>query len=304
MVCMSGCAGYVGAAMRSAGPGGTAFARMARGRVVASTDFARIEQLADGVWGVVSTPLGDSPRRFTTTANGGIIAGRNGLLVIEGFMSDEGAGWVREQAIRLSGKEPTHVLVTHFHADHCRGLRALVQGGDAATLATAKTRELIRKDEEPLVPRDEITGQHSHIDLGDRQVNVVARLGHTPSDVTVHLQDPAVIWCGDLVWNGMFPNFTDAIPSHITRHCEQILHHPGTVYVPGHGDLSDDAGLDAYVGLLHAVESAARDAIESGRPLDVAAADFELPASLGTWVSFSPDYYERAFRAWKRELAS
>ena len=44
-------------------------------------------QIADGVWAVISTPLNGAR---ATVSNGGLIAGKNGVLAIEGFQTPEG----------------------------------------------------------------------------------------------------------------------------------------------------------------------------------------------------------------------
>jgi glyoxylase-like metal-dependent hydrolase (beta-lactamase superfamily II) len=291
-----------------------AFAGTPKKRVVAEEDFARIEQIADGVWAVISTPLKDGGRHFTTTSNGGIIAGRDGVLVVEGFYSNEGAAWLAGHARELTGREPTHAVVTHYHADHTRGLGGLRSGrpdeaGPLRMLTTPTTRGLLVDDEkeqedEGVLPEAGIDdeGDGVEIDLGGKRVRLVPRRGHTPSDVTVHIEEPKVVWCGDLVWNGLFPNYVDAIPSHLTRHCEELLGKAGTTYVPGHGDLGDAAGLDPYLGLILDLEHAARKAVEQGTPAAEAAEAYRIPESLGKWTMFSPDYFERAFLAWEREL--
>jgi glyoxylase-like metal-dependent hydrolase (beta-lactamase superfamily II) len=244
-------------------------------------------------------------------SNGGIIAGRDGVLVVEGFYSDEGSAWLAAQVRELTGREPSHVVVTHYHADHTRGLAGLSDGrpDDVAPLrmlTTPKTRELLVEKQEPVIPEADIadTGEGKSIDLGGMRVRVVPRLGHTPSDVTVELEEPRVVFCGDLVWNGMFPNYVDAIPSHLTEHCEAILGRQGTTYVPGHGDLGDAASLDPYLGVIRDIEKSARRAVEKGTPAAEAAAEYEVPESLGEWMTFSPDYFERAFGAWERELTA
>lgn len=300
-----GCASYLAlapaAALRT-------FAAGPLGEVVAEESFARIERLGEGMWAVVSTPLRDGGRHFATTANGGIVAGTKDVLVIEGFYTDEGARWVAEQARELTGRHPTHVVVTHFHADHVRGLGGLTVAEEGQTApsawATETTHDLMAKNDEKPLPDHFVAEAHgiTSIDLGGRTARLIPRRGHTPSDVTVELDD--AIWCGDLVWNGMFPNYVDAIPSHLTRHCEAILGREGTRYVPGHGDASDAAGLAPYLGLVQDVEAAARRAVEAGRPANEAAAEYSLPESLSSWVLFSDDYFERAFSAWERELTA
>jgi glyoxylase-like metal-dependent hydrolase (beta-lactamase superfamily II) len=288
-----------------------AFTSTPRFKVVAEEDFARIEQVADGVWAVVSTPLKDGGQHFTTVSNGGIIAGRDGVLVVEGFYSDEGSAWLAGQVRKLTGREPSHVVVTHYHADHTRGLGGLRDGrpddaGPLRMLTTPKTKELLTEEKEPVIPEADIAdkGDGKSIDLGGKRVRVVPRLGHTPSDVTIELEEPDVVFCGDLVWNGMFPNYVDAIPSHLTDHCEAILGRKGAIYVPGHGDLGNAKTLDPYLGVIRDIEKSARRAVEQGTPAAEAAAEYKIPESLGEWMTFSPDYFERAFLAWERELTS
>lgn len=293
-----GCAAWLAAGL----PAVPGWARQARGRVVAEAPFARIEALSDGVWAVVSTPLRDGGRHFETTANGGIVAGRDAVAVIEGYYSDEGAAWVATQVRALAGRAPDRVLITHFHADHCRGLRALGDGVDAQ--ATPTTARLMAGDPEQALPQPSLDEQGpGTIDLGGRRLMVTPRLGHTASDVTVRLEDPPVLWCGDLVWNHMFPNFVDAIPSHQVRHCESMLGEPGVAFVPGHGALGDAESLAPYLALLQDLERAARSAREAGTPAAAAAAAYRIPAELGDWTMFSANYIERAFAAWERELA-
>ena len=112
-----------------------------------------------------------------------------------------------------------------------------------------------------------------------------------------------MLFCGDLVWNGMFPNYMDAIPSRLTRQCRAMLGDPQTLYVPGHGDLSTADEMKPYLALLEEIGRAARDAFEKGVPASEVAAEYSLPASLGEWTMFSPSYYQVAFEAWERELS-
>ena len=59
--------------------------------VVAREPFGALEKISDGVWALISTPLtGDR----TTLSNGGIIAGANAVLAIEGFNQPQGAAWL------------------------------------------------------------------------------------------------------------------------------------------------------------------------------------------------------------------
>jgi glyoxylase-like metal-dependent hydrolase (beta-lactamase superfamily II) len=140
------------------------------------------------------------------------------------------------------------------------------------------------------------------VDLGGRTVRIRPRNGHTPSDVTVELDEPSIVWCGDLVWNGMFPNYRDATPSQLSRAVRALERQRDTVYVPGHGALAGRDDYERYRRVIDDVERAARRAIERGTPAATGAGEYRLPASLGEWIMFSPRYFEVAFTAWEREL--
>jgi glyoxylase-like metal-dependent hydrolase (beta-lactamase superfamily II) len=75
------------------------------------------------------------------------------------------------------------------------------------------------------------------------EVPVVPRGGHTDSDVSLELDDPQVVFCGDLVWNGMFPNYMDALPSRLSQEARLLRALEAEVWIPGHGDLADAASV-------------------------------------------------------------
>ncbi|MBI3568486.1 MAG: MBL fold metallo-hydrolase [Gemmatimonadetes bacterium] len=280
-----------------------------RGQVVAAEPFGRLEQVAEGVWALISTPLsGDR----TTLSNGGLIAGRNGVLAIEGFNQPEGARWLAERSKVLTGRWPTHVVVTHYHADHANGVQGYLAGTEHPVVhSTAETRDLViarnlpavaertaaLHDAQLLSPTDLTT-----LDLGGRRVTVRPAAGHTPSDVSVEIADPSIMFCGDLVWNAMFPNYVDAMPTVLARSARALRREKGTHYVPGHGALATEADFDRYLAMLDEVEHAAREAHAKGIDAATAGAAYALPTSLGEWTLFNKVFFERAFGAWYKEL--
>jgi glyoxylase-like metal-dependent hydrolase (beta-lactamase superfamily II) len=272
--------------------------------VDASEPWGRLERVSEGIWALVSTPLEDR----TTLCNGGIIAGRNGVVVIESFATVPGAEWMMEQARRLTGRFATHVILTHFHADHTGGLAGSASSADAEVIATERTRDLIREriDGAPLAVLDDVdvlvSRRPSELDLGDRSLILVPRRGHTESDLTIQVPEASVTFCGDLVWNAMFPNYVDAIPSRLSQEVRVMRLLGATTYVPGHGPLADAAAVDRYIVLLDSVEEAARTAVERGMSADEAGAAYRLPAGMEDWTLFSPNYFTRAIGSWMEEL--
>ena len=299
------CAAHL-AAMAALAPLGTRalWAREAR-PVVAQEPWGRLEEVAEGIWAMISTPLtGDR----TTLCNGGIVAGRAGVLIVEAFASDEGARWIAEQARTLTGRSPTHLVVTHYHGDHTAGLRGAMSDVDVTLLASAVTRDLVlERTAEP--PTDLLRSaveldarRPTEIDLGGRSVVVVPRRGHTASDVSVEVSDPSVVFCGDLVWNGMFPNYMDAQPSRLSMDVRLMRQLGASTYVPGHGSLASGRDLDRYLELLDHVEAAARDAMQRGITAEEAGRDYRMPDSTEDWVLFNEAYFARAIGAWMAEL--
>lgn len=270
--------------------------------VVAREPWGRLEKVGDGVWAMISTPLEDR----TTLCNGGIVAGRAGVLVVESFASDAGSRWMAEQARVLTGRAPTHVILTHYHGDHTGGLRGAAEAADVV-LATRVTRDLtMQRGQQPpaAILGDVRLLDHrrpTEIDLGGRSIVVVPRRGHTDSDVTIEVADPAVVFCGDLVWNGMFPNYMDAIPSRLSMAVRLLRERVAETYVPGHGPMADADSLDRYIDLLDDVEAAAQRAVERGMSAEEAGAEYRLPAEMVDWTLFNPRYFERAIAAWMEE---
>jgi len=289
-----------------------AWARAPLGELVATEPFGSLEKVADGIWALISTPLGGDR---TTLSNGGIIAGRSGVVAIEGFNQPAGAAWLATKARELAGQWPTHVVVTHYHADHANGVAGYLTS-EAATSkptvrATERTRNLVLEKNQPadaarasamqgivVLPASE----PSTIDLGGRRVRIIPRSGHTDSDVSVEVDDPSVVFTGDLVWNGMFPNYVDAVPTKLAASVKALRRERQTIYVPGHGALAREADFDRYVAMLGEIEQAARKAKQDGKTPAEAGAAYALPASLGEWTLFNRIFFERAFSAWYREL--
>jgi len=270
---------------------------------LAAEPWGSLEAVGENVWAMLSTPLADR----TTLCNGGLIAGRDGVMLVEAFGGDAGARWMRQRSRALTRREPTQVLLTHYHSDHCGGLSGAREAG-AELWCTARTRDDVieRNQNAPvhllgdamLVPQ---SGEQV-IDLGGRRVRLLALEGHTASDTVAIVEDAGVVFAGDLLWYGMFPNFVDARPSRLTTSLRRLRALNARVYVSGHGGKTDAAGVEAFIELLDLVERAARDAQANGKTAAEAATAFRMPDAMSDWTLFNPRYYERAIDAWLREL--
>ncbi len=278
---------------------------------VATTAFAHLDLIGPDTWALVSTPLGGDR---TTFSNGGIIAGRSGVIAVEGFYRPAGAEWLAQRARELTGRWPTHVVLTHYHTDHSGGVAGYTTPtGKPALRATARTRELVLGGGAVAPPKDDaltrafadvviVPADHpGTIDLGNRRVRLDSLSGHTASDIAIIDDDAGITWAGDLMWNGMFPNFVDAVPGTLAasvRHLEKTRAH---TFVPGHGAIADRAALTRYVALLDDVEEAARRGHTAGTTAAQVSAGYTVPTALGEWMASKPSL-ERAMTAWYRQF--
>jgi glyoxylase-like metal-dependent hydrolase (beta-lactamase superfamily II) len=242
--------------------------------------------------------------------------------VVESFQTPEGARWIAEKARELTGRWPTHVLVTHYHGDHSGGVEGFQlpesQDDTAAGVAqspdlyvTSATQDLKRngfREDTPISVRrlwaDVVTVAEeapSNLDLGGRTVHLVPRRGHTASDVTVELPEEGITWCGDLVWNGMFPNYMDAVPSQLSGAVRALQADRRALWVPGHGPLAGEADLARYLAVIDGIEETARTARREGWTAQEAGERHRIPDDLGEWTLFNPSYFQRAVEAWMKE---
>ncbi len=79
--------------------------------------FASVRKVGEGLYATISDPS----KGFQTVCNGGFLAGKDGALLVEGFISVAGAAFQME-ALRMVSQVPVKgALDTHYHYDHSTG---------------------------------------------------------------------------------------------------------------------------------------------------------------------------------------
>ena len=79
--------------------------------------FARVTRIADGVYATIADPT----KGLQCYSNGGVIAGRNAVLIVEGHFKPAGAELEIEVARTVSKAPVRGVVNTHYHLDHSFG---------------------------------------------------------------------------------------------------------------------------------------------------------------------------------------
>jgi glyoxylase-like metal-dependent hydrolase (beta-lactamase superfamily II) len=79
--------------------------------------FASVRKVGEGLYATISDPS----KGFQTVCNGGFLVGKDGALLIEGFISVAGAAFQMD-ALRMVSQVPVKgALDTHYHFDHSMG---------------------------------------------------------------------------------------------------------------------------------------------------------------------------------------
>ena len=308
-----------------------AYARDSSQPELAKRPFARIEQLAPDVYALVSTPFTVDGKAgdLSTHSNGGLIVGRDRILAIDSYRTPEGARFMAETCLELTGRLPTHVVTTHFHFDHLGGTAGFIAKGVVPeTIMTQTTRELAysaygksgEKDESGPFSTPTLTkwggrfldasrviddeSKSMPLDLGGRTVTITPMRGHTGSDLVIVDDETGITFGGDLIWDGIFPNFMSSLPSQWRTNIAKLTEGESRLMVPGHGSVqqSDSKSFELFSNLHNEIERYAREQHAKGNSADNAAKTFSLPQSLGDWQYFRAGFHEIAMDAWYREL--
>jgi glyoxylase-like metal-dependent hydrolase (beta-lactamase superfamily II) len=201
--------------------------------------------------------------------NIGLLTGAQGTLMIDDQYPQE-SGAVTAAVKAISDQPITFLLNTHWHGDHTGGnphfgregalivahdnvRQRLQSGGEIA--AFAMTVPPAVPEALPVVTFSDSMGLHWNgqtIDL------IHPAPAHTDGDTVVYLREANVVHTGDLYFNGLYP-FIDASSGGSVRGMvsgvDAILARidDKTRIIPGHGPLSDKAGLVAYRTMLATV---------------------------------------------------
>jgi cyclase len=199
------------------------------------------------------------------------------------------------------------VLVnTHANGDHCYGnelvagavivasracaeemgavppalLAALVRGADDLGEAGAFVRQIFGAfDFEgiALTPPTETFEGLQLRRVGDKEVRLLeVGPAHTRGDVLVHVPADRVVYTGDILFVDAHPVVWEGPVANWVRACDAILAMDVETVVPGHGPVTDLAGVRALREYLLYVEREARARFDAGLSLRDAARDIPL----------------------------
>lgn len=120
--------------------------------------------------------------------------------------------------------------------------------------------------------------------VGDKRVELIeVGPAHTAGDVLVHVPDDRIVYTGDILfidgtpimWAGPVGNWIAA--------CDRILAMDVEAIVPGHGPITDKAGVRTVQAYLHYIDGEARKRFDAGLSVRDAAHDIAL-GDYASWI--------------------
>lgn len=251
-------------------------------------DFSKVQ--------IKTTPLGNN--LFMLEGQGGnitVACGQDGVIQVDGEFAplhDK----IKTAVDRACGGKPVKYLVnTHFHGDHTGGnagfagdgaqvvahenLKLRLEHGSSNGLSGAKTAAVSGA----MLPTKTYTTEGIQLMVAGQTASVNhPKSAHTDTDSYVYFPAANVISTGDVVSTGnryvtidyanggSINGIISTVETYIRMGNDQ------TKYVPGHGELTNKAGLQAYHDLLVRVRDAVQNEIKSGKTEAQAIADKPL----------------------------
>ena len=220
-------------------------------------------QLSPAAWYVEGLSALGSPANQNFISNAGFVVTPAGVVVIDALGSPALAQRLLAEIGRHTAQPVTHVILTHYHADHVYGLQAFKAAG-AKVIAHQAARNYLHSDtarlrlqasrselapwidgDTRLVEADEWLAGDSEFSVGGVRF-VVKAVGpsHTPEDLVVYLPQEKVLFAGDLVFRNRIPFVGQADSRQWIKAIDGLLAFEASVIVPGHGAVSTKARED------------------------------------------------------------
>ena len=263
-----------------------------------------LTKIADNVYSYVDVKNGSPANSFA--ANAGIIVGRDGIVVIDTFISAKEAQRFIKDIRKVSDKPIRYVIDTHYHLDHAFGNAEFAKLG-AVVISHVNDGKNLEKNGEPTLKNaknfgltdEDMAGtvialpsltftDRMTIELGGERIELIyVAPSHTSGSILVHVPDKKVLFAGDILFTDFHPFMAEGDIAGWLRNLDYMATLDVERIVPGHGPLSGKKDIAEMKNYLVTFDTKARElAAKSGDATAIAA---ELKKSLparaqGEWM--------------------
>ena len=182
----------------------------------------------------------------------------------------------------ITPKPIKFIVNTHYHGDHTGGNE--IFGKEAPILAHENVRARLaagstaRGNGTPPAPKDALPvitfNDRASLHVNGEEIRAIHfPHGHTDGDSVIYFTQSNVVHMGDDFFNGMYP-FVDvenggSVKGTLAGVDKVLSTLPDDAKViPGHGPLSDKAGLRAFAEVLRGTSNAVAKALAAGKTLE------------------------------------
>jgi cyclase len=205
-------------------------------------------------------------------SNVGVLDTSAGTILVDTMATPIQGKKIRELAEKLTGSPVRVVINTHYHLDHTHGNPAFESGTEI--VATAQTKaNLLQHDAKfwtgeytAALPTTTFTDSHQ-IQLGDKTIRLThPGQGHTDGDLVALFVEDRVLHAGDLFWHKRYPNIDLEAGASIGAWIDTIERVLGLapeydILIPGHGLVTNAAGLRGFQTFLRDLLAVGKDAV-------------------------------------------
>ncbi len=197
---------------------------------------------------------------------------------------------VRERAEQLGGGPVQAVINTHYHFDHTHGNPGFAPG--TRVVSTARTLEhLTTRDAASWtggaaqsLPNDTFDDTHD-LRVGGKTIRCLhPGRGHTDGDLVVLFVEDRVLHTGDLVFHRRYPNIDFEAGGSVREWAatlDRVLELDFDRVIPGHGAITDRAGVEQFRAFMAELAGAAESAVAQGQALPAFLESAPLRADAG-----------------------
>ena len=268
----------------------------------------RLQDLGHGCWAWLQRDGGWG------WSNAGLVVGDGQSLLVDTLFDLPLTATMLEAFAPMTAAAPIATLVnTHANGDHCYG-NELLAGRAEIVASRACAEEMaevppsmmaalnaapgelgalfrhffgeFRFDGITPTPPTRTFDHRLDLDVGGTAVELIeVGPAHTRGDVLVHVPAHRTVFTGDILFIGGTPIVWAGPVSNWIRACDVILGLGVETVVPGHGPVTDTAGVCQVRDYLAFIETEATARHAAGMPADEAARDIAL-GSFGGWGEF------------------
>lgn len=235
-------------------------------------------------------------------SNAGVVVGDGESLLVDTFYTPALTRELLVAVEAVSSGPVVAVVNTHLNGDHCWGNQLLPDaeivtsergaghadgevgpetmmrlGGVSGRVGAYLSKHFGGFDfaeVKPVGPTRTFSGSLPY-GVGGHAIELVdVGPAHSVGDVVVHLPEAGVVFTGDVLFVGDHPvGWTGPLSGWIAA-CDRLLDMDAGVFVPGHGPVTDRAGVAEFRGYLETVAGYGLERVRAGVPLLEAAREF------------------------------